>query len=184
MKKIFAFCAALSAAAAFAAPGEPGVNRDYWTGVKLKWPAQLIKEKIAPSGSDVLKTTEGVFWKDAKKTKDFGSHYAQRIYGFLIPPADGQYVFCLTADDNGMLSLSTDDSPKNLKMIARCDYHSRYNMFDRTKSKPVALKKGRKYYIQIDMWEYEGEDHLQVAWIAPGEKTPVLIPTTALQTVK
>ena len=44
--------------------------------------------------------------------------YTDRVSGYFIPPADGDYVFHMSADNDGFLYLSTDADPANLKLIA------------------------------------------------------------------
>lgn len=46
---------------------------------------------------------------------DFGS----RLSGYFIPPASGDYVFFISADDDADLFLSTDSSPANIQWIAQ-----------------------------------------------------------------
>jgi hypothetical protein len=42
------------------------------------------------------------------------------LYGWFVPPVTTNYVFFISCDDGGRLSLSTNDSPDNLRVIA-CD---------------------------------------------------------------
>jgi hypothetical protein len=47
-----------------------------------------------------------------------GSDFGGRLYGWFIPPVTTNYVFFISCDDGGRLSLSTDSSPTNLFIIA------------------------------------------------------------------
>jgi hypothetical protein len=47
-----------------------------------------------------------------------GNNYANRVSGFFVPPADGDYVFFLNSDDDSDLFLSTDSTPANKRLIA------------------------------------------------------------------
>ncbi|HEX3627201.1 MAG TPA: hypothetical protein VH280_17480 [Verrucomicrobiae bacterium] len=49
-----------------------------------------------------------------------GDGFGSKVYGWFIPPVTTNYVFFLSCDDGGRLSLSTNDSPTNLVVIA-CD---------------------------------------------------------------
>ncbi len=168
----------------FAVPDQPGLNRDYWTNQKNKLPSDLITEKIQPAGSDVVANAEGTNWENPAQKNNFADRYAQRLYGYVIAPEDGDYIFCVAVDDVGVLRLSTDENPENLQTIVTTPNWCPMNNFNYYRSKPVSLKKGEKYYIQADMCEKAGGDHFQIAWIVPGTKKAVVIPGVSLRTVK
>ena len=50
----------------------------------------------------------------ATSATDFGD----KLYGWFIPPVTTNYVFFISCDDGGRLSLSTNSSPTNLFVIA------------------------------------------------------------------
>ena len=47
-----------------------------------------------------------------------GDGFGDKLYGWFIPPVTTNYVFFISCDDGGRLSLSTDDTPGNLRVIA------------------------------------------------------------------
>jgi hypothetical protein len=47
-----------------------------------------------------------------------GSDFGDRMYGWFIPPATTNYVFFISTDDGGRLSLSTNSSSTNIFVIA------------------------------------------------------------------
>ncbi len=49
---------------------------------------------------------------------DTGDGFGGKLYGWFIPPVSTNYVFYISCDDGGRLSLSTNDSPANLRVIA------------------------------------------------------------------
>jgi hypothetical protein len=53
-----------------------------------------------------------------------GSDFGGRMYGWFIPPVTTNYVFFISCDDGGRLSLSTNADPANLCVIAAESYWS------------------------------------------------------------
>ena len=47
-----------------------------------------------------------------------GDDFGDKLYGWFIPPVTTNYVFFISCDDGGRLSLSTNSSPDNLFVIA------------------------------------------------------------------
>lgn len=110
-----------------------------------------------PTGSAVLPAFE--------TTTAGADHYLARLRGWLVPPADGEYIFWIAGDDEVELWLGTDDSPGSLRRIAAAtgsDPHAGQQ------SLPVVLKAGRRYAIEALHREWRGHDFVNVAWQGPG----------------
>ncbi len=110
---------------------------------------------------------------DAAPDADWGSNYGARMYGWLKPPATGDYTFWIAGDDEQQLLLSTDASPANAVMIANVTGWTPALDFDNTgggsggasqKSAAINLKAGQKYYIMSLGKEGGGGDSTAVAW--------------------
>ncbi len=50
---------------------------------------------------------------------DYADNYGSEIVGYFYPPATGDYIFYIAADDGANLYLSTDANPANKKLIAQ-----------------------------------------------------------------
>jgi hypothetical protein len=50
---------------------------------------------------------------------DVADNYTDRFSGFFLPPATGDYVFFISADDDSDLFLSTDEDPAHKQIIAQ-----------------------------------------------------------------
>lgn len=61
-----------------------------------------------PSSGVTIKGTDGYV----------GDGFGDALYGWFVPPVTTNYVFYISADDGARLSLSTNDSPDNLRYIA------------------------------------------------------------------
>ncbi|KAJ0029195.1 hypothetical protein NQD34_004192 [Periophthalmus magnuspinnatus] len=100
--------------------------------------------------------------------------YGLRIFGYIHPPADGDYVFALSSDDNSELWLSTDNSPLNLllrawvgKTGAEWTAPGEYDKYINQKSVPISLFSQMKYFFEVIYKQDTGNDHVAVAWRLP-----------------
>lgn len=190
MKKLLTAAIMLGGVLLFAAPGESGLNRDYWTKESHNGQRnvrELLKKHVAPTGSDVMTDSEAKSWINPKQNANWADDYAQRMYGFVVPEITGEYVFYIAADDAGSLFLSPDENPANVKQIARTSVWTNPRQYTKSpsqKSAPVKLEKGKKYYMEVIMFEGGGGDNLSIAWIVPGKTVPEIIPSKNLKTAK
>jgi hypothetical protein len=122
----------------------------------------------------------------------YGENYGAQMLGYFYPPATGDYVFIICADDNADLYLSSDDTTANKKLIAQETVWSNPRTWDSAGSGAVepknsstfagtqwptkdpslggakiTLTKGKAYYIEALMKEGGGGDNLAVAVIDP-----------------
>ena len=70
---------------------------------------------------------------------------------YLYPKSSGPYFFRI-AGEPVKLYLSTDDNPKNKKLIAQSPHWSgeeQYAKYEKQTSKEIHLKAGKKYYLEI-----------------------------------
>src|SRR6266545_8280975 len=112
MKRItyFAMVAALSVSVAEAAqtfiPGK--LKEEFWQG-KIKG---AVEAGTAGAANSIT------LLSSFEIPVNFGANYSARVSGVFIPPATGDYVFILSADDTAALFLSTDATPASKRGIA------------------------------------------------------------------
>jgi len=97
-------------------------------------------------------------------------NYGCRALGYLYAPADGDYEFWVSGDDNCELWLSTNDDPGNAIEVARVSgWTAQYEWgkYPDQKSSAITLEAGKKYYIEALMKEGGGGDTLTVGWGGP-----------------
>jgi PQQ-dependent dehydrogenase (s-GDH family) len=103
-----------------------------------------------------------------------GNNYGMRVYGYICPPATGNYTFWIAADDASELWLSSSTNPANKVRIA---YNTAYtnsrewNKYTTQKSAVIALTYGQLYYVEALMKEGTGNDNMAVGWAKPGQST-------------
>lgn len=161
-----------------------GIRRDIWEpygGNRIRYPEKLMEQfknsSRAPDRTDIV----GKFEVPNRAGK---ADYAQRLYGFLVPPVTGEYVFMVSGDDHGSLFLSSDESPEKAVRIAYSGNWPPFHDFDKypsQKSNPVKLKKGKRYYIEASMMNTSGPGYISIAWMKPGDKEPEIIPGKYLE---
>jgi len=161
---VFALGVALLLICSVAAPGK--VLFEYWMnvgGTSIDSDMRtLCSFPDAPDSSEL---------RDNLKSKvDWADNYAERARAYLTPPADGDYTFWVSGDDNCQLWLSPTDNPADAKLVAQVAGWTPVETWDweaAQKSAPVTLKAGRKYYIEGMHKEGGGGDSITAAWGGP-----------------
>jgi hypothetical protein len=72
------------------------------------------------------------------------------------------------------LWLSTDDNPVNKIKIVHLASYTNFQDWNKSPSQtsaPIALKAGKRYYIEVLQKEGIGGDHLSIGWQLPGNKS-------------
>ncbi|GIV30874.1 MAG: hypothetical protein KatS3mg029_0225 [Saprospiraceae bacterium] len=158
-----------------------GLRYQKWAGIP-GWDLQdLLTNPDFPNNYD-----ETGFIQDFQWPANTDDAYGTRVWGYLIPPTDGNYVFNLTSDDDAALYLSSDEQASNKQLIAQVDGWTgvtEHSKFPTQTSQAVNLLAGQKYYIELLHKEGGGGDHFQVYWKKPGDANWSIIPAEALQPI-
>jgi hypothetical protein len=140
---------------------------EYWYNVSgTSVDGDLRTAGAFPDGPD-----ESEYRDSLKSNVDWKDNYGLRARAYLSPPADGEYTFWVSGDDNCQLWLSTDESPANAVKVAEVAGWTPAETWDweaGQKSAPIALQAGQKYYIEMLMKEGGGGDSATAAWGGPG----------------
>jgi hypothetical protein len=187
-----AFMLALTLCLAKAQPSEPQgtITGRAWLDIGGTGLADITGHERFPDGFDVEVYLPYFEWNPSPDgdifvpaNNAYGDNYAAQIMGYFHPPATGNYIFWISADDNADLWLSTDSDPANKNVIAREAGWSNARNWDSVggtsvvedknsdsfagtewpSGNTVTLQAGEAYYIEAIMKEGGGGDNLAVA---------------------
>lgn len=137
------------------------ITREYWGGVEGSRVSDIPLHR-GPDETNELTLFEG--------PSNIGIHYGTRIRGYICPPASGSYYFYIASNDHSELWLSTDEDPSNKIMAAYVTGATgirQWNKYSSQKSAPIALEKGKTYYIEALHKQGVGTDNIAVGWELP-----------------
>ncbi len=151
--------------------GAGTILREKWLDVStdyLKTAATNPKLKNAPDQSGPLTILD--------EPRNDGKAYYSRLRGYLVPPQTGTYVFWITADNEGELALSSDETPEKCRVLCWSS-RSKYGNWDggKQRSAPLTLQAGNRYYLEIRHQQGAGDSHCSVGWKLPdgGMERPI-----------
>jgi uncharacterized repeat protein (TIGR01451 family) len=119
--------------------------------------------------------TATAFLDALESPQNLGDTYGLHVIGFLHPPVPGEYTFYVSADDQAVVFLSTDETPSNKVAIASVPSATGWRLYDQfgeQQSGYVTLQAGRRYYLEVLMAEGFGDDHFSVTWRLRGMPAP------------
>lgn len=150
-------------------PGLGSINFQRWNNISGSAVSNLTNNTRYPN-SPSSTGTRTLFEMPTNQ----GSNLGIRMYGYICPPATGNYVFWIASDNSGELWLSTTINAANKVRIAyntNSTNSRQWNKYTTQKSVSIALVAGTKYYIEALMKESTGNDNLAVGWAKPGQST-------------
>jgi len=107
--------------------------------------------------------------------RDFADSFVERLSGWLLPPADGDYTFWIAADDEGEFWLGAAGAREADRKLCSNPFYADYRNFTKfpsQKSAPVRLEKGKAYPLLVLHGDGHMGDSLTVAWTRPGGDKP------------
>lgn len=156
-----------------------GLSREMWNNVIGFEVRDLVNhgpfKAGKPDATDVV--------PQASVNEGSRENYGQRLRGWVVPPATGSYVFAVSADDKAELWLSPSADPQAKTKIADVPDWVEPTVWDKyqtQRSQPVALEKGKAYYIEVLHKQASGGGHVSVGWTLPDQRVERPIPGAVL----
>jgi hypothetical protein len=148
------------------------LKADIWTGLTLEnWTMTDLTTNTrfpnTPTRTELL-----IF--SAFSKGDAGDMYGEKIYGYIVPPSNGNYTFGISGDDDVELYLSTDDKPANKRKIAGFTGYTpagTLTKYPGQKSATIPLKANQFYYVELLHLGTIGVNRYDVYWQMPGTTT-------------
>ncbi len=158
-----------------------GLSYDRWGSISGTSVDNLVSNLNYPNNYN-----ETGFISSFQGPQNYSDDYGTRVYGYIVPPATGNYTFNVTGDDGVKLYLSTNASTLNKSLIAEVPGYSgvtEYTKYASQTSSTVSLVQDVPYYVELIHKEGTGGDHFQVYWKTPDNSSWNIIPGTALRPI-
>jgi hypothetical protein len=144
-------------------PGQ-GVNWERYLNITGSTVANLTAAPNFPNNPDATGTIGGTGVVLESPT-NIADNYGQRWRGYFIAPETDTYRFWIASDDSSEFWLSTSASPAAKTRIASVSGSTSVRQWDKFTtqvSSPIALERGRGYYLEVLQKEGTGSDHVQI----------------------
>ena len=148
-------------------PGLGSINYQRWNNITGSSVSNLTSNSNYPNNPS-SSGTYNIF----EIPGNSGNNFGMKIYGYICPPENGDYVFWIASDESAELWLSTTINPANKVRIAyntTATKSRQWNKSTTQKSAAISLLAGQKYYVEALMKEGTGNDNLAVGWAKPGQ---------------
>ena len=154
--------------------GAGTIRREFWQrrpGTAMTFLTNYQHYPSRPTGWQILTNFEA--------PTDWGDFYGARIHGFVDPPATGDYVFWVAAQERAELWVSADGNLSNKVLIASVQSPTAPRAWEQSasqRSAPIRLMTGQRCYVELLQKSETGPDHAAVGWQLPGGELERPIP--------
>src|SRR6187401_1286578 len=148
-------------------PGLGSINFQRWNNITGSSVSNLTSNPNYPNNP----STSGTY-TIFEIPGNSGNNFGMKLYGYICPPTNGDYVFWIASDESAELWLSTTVNPGNKIKIAYNTSPTKSRQWNKSatqKSNAIPLLAGQKYYIEALLKEGTGSDNLAVGWSKPGQ---------------
>lgn len=157
------------------------IRGDYYLGIPGTPVGNLTTHPKYPGNVDVT-----VYYTNFNSRSGFADNYGLRMWGWFVPPTNGNYVFYVRSDDYSEVWMSPNDDPAQKFLIAMQNGANQEYTNQAAATPPEKrygtnynLVAGQRYYLEALLKEGTGGDYITVVAKAEGEPPPVnAVPAT------
>jgi|GEM_PF-5196446 len=157
------------------------IRGDYYLGITGSQVGNLTTHPKYPGSVDVT-----VYYTNFNSRAGFADNYGLRMWGWFVPPTNGNYVIYVRSDDYSEVWMSPNDDPAQKFLIAMQNGANQEYTNQAAASPPEKrygtnynLVAGERYYLEALLKEGTGGDYITVVAKAEGEDPPVnAVPAT------
>lgn len=154
----------------------PGATLVYLTDYRTNLTGAIVFPELAETNRFPLANT-GPFEGEYPDNNAALNNFGRWLLGYIEPPETGNYTFWIYGDDETRLWITTDAAdPLNPAKKQPLSWVSGYTAvrewakFPEQQSAPVALEKGKQYYVEVMQKEGGGNDGMGFGWQLPSGK--------------
>jgi hypothetical protein len=163
--------------------GKQGAYFERWNDIPGNKVADLRTAPEFNLGPSVVGILPGL----STPTND-GVNFGVRLRAWIVAPRSGDVRFAVTSDDNSEFWISPTENcfGRRLEAWVAGDGWFGWSMKDRPDriasqwTRPIPMKEGKSYYIEVWHKESNNDDHLSVLWQWKDDLEPVPVPASAL----
>jgi hypothetical protein len=155
-----------------------GLTREVWTDISGATVSTLTSDP-----KFIEKPAVRDFLAGADAVRNLADSYGQRLRGYVIIPATGNYRFHISGDDRAELWLAENGSHFSRRKVAMLTIFSAYQQWGNhaaQTSEELQLLEGQRIYIEALHKEGPLDDHLSIGWSRDGAPAE-LIPAACLE---
>ncbi|MFT5131483.1 MAG: hypothetical protein ACI8W8_005119, partial [Rhodothermales bacterium] len=116
---------------------------------------------------------------ESAAARNQGNEFADRLFGWISPPMDGEYHLLLSCDDEGALLASPDADSAHAVRVAHVPAWVEFGRIDKYPSQrsiPLSWRSDQPIYVEAQRKEGGINDHLIVGWVRPDGLVQAPIP--------
>lgn len=143
-----------------------GLKREIWSGTNTGNIDEAWAVINGATGPDIVGVLGDAAWTDR------ADNYVARVTGYVVAPADGDYTFYVSSDDDSQLLL---DGVVVASVVGWTNPRE-WGKFETQKSAPLTLAAGQVVAVDAAMREGGGGDNFAIGWTVPGSTDIAVLP--------